>query len=122
MPYVSRNKDNQIIAVYKEQQQNATEEMSSTNPEIIHFLFSEDDESNFDKKMLLMELSELRLSDLGLIRVVEDLIYVLLDKNIINLADLPEPAVRRLKSRQAMRLRLESIRRVLEENPDADDT
>lgn len=118
MPFVSRDENKQIFAVFREQHVDATEELTATSPEVINFLFGDSVQNFSEEHSLLMDMQSLRLSDLGLIRVVEDLICVLMDKNVIDITDLPEPAMERLMTRQTMRNRLEMISRVLREDLD----
>jgi len=47
--------------------------------------------------------SRLQESDLEVIRVLDDLITVLIDKNIVRFTDLPEPAQRKLIERRGLR-------------------
>ena len=48
-------------------------------------------------------LEALNRSDLELVRVLEDLIMVLIDKGVISLADLPKPAQKKLMIRNNLR-------------------
>ncbi|WP_431023492.1 tryptophan synthase subunit beta like protein [Halomonas sp. H5] len=48
-------------------------------------------------------------SDLELVRVLEDLIQVLMDKGVISFTDLPDAARDKLLTRQSLRRRLNSI-------------
>ena len=52
--------------------------------------------------------NELRLlkSDLAFIRVLEDLIDVLIKKNIVTITDFPEPVIKKLLERQSIRNRI----------------
>ena len=53
----------------------------------------------------LAESAPFRESDLQMARVVEDLISMLIDKNVIRFTDFPEAAQKRLNDRQSMRKR-----------------
>jgi len=64
-------------------------------PEVIAFLSSE--------TMGTKVPTELLQSDLQLIRVLEDLIEILIEKNIIRLTELPEAAQSKLLSRKKIR-------------------
>ena len=50
----------------------------------------------------------LSLSDVSIIRVIEDLIDVLVKKNVIMLTDLPEEARDKLKERKKVRKKMET--------------
>lgn len=116
MPFVARDKNNQITAIYSVATNQAKEEMSPTNPELLNFLFHDHLEaSKTTKSSVMSEFNEMRLSDLGLIRVLEDLINILLDKGVIQITDLPEPAITRLQTRKMIRSRLEMISKVLDD-------
>lgn len=47
--------------------------------------------------------SRLRESDLDVVRVLDDLINLLVEKNTIRFTDLPEPAQRKLMERRGLR-------------------
>ena len=55
------------------------------------------------------DLYELRLSDLAFVRVLEDVIYLLLEKKILTITDFPEPAIRRLRQREKIRAKLREM-------------
>lgn len=116
MPFVARDENHRIIAIYNKSSEQAKEELPPTNSEVLNFLFNDQtmpvkpEKSNF-----MEEFNEMRISDLGLIRVLEDLINVLIEKEVILITDLPEPAVARLQTRKIIRTRLEMISKVLDD-------
>lgn len=117
MPYVSRDKEGNITAIFKQSNPTATEEISATSPAVIEFLFGDElGKSAPSNDQFVPDLYEISLSDLGMVRVIEDLINVLIDKRIIAITDLPEGAIRRLRSRKTIRSRLETISRILTQN------
>jgi hypothetical protein len=95
MLYVERSETGNIIAIHKSPQGSAGEEKSDIDEEILDFLTETTGE---DPRKLLLSLS-----DRGVIRLVEDLIDLLIRKNIIFYTELPEHA--REKIRQRARLR-----------------
>jgi hypothetical protein len=114
MPYVERDANNKIIALYKDASPQAKEELSPTHPAIIGFLFDDELEVKNKKfKPSVFDIEGMSLSDLGMVRVIEDLIDVLIKKHLINITDLPEAAIERLQKRKTMRSRLEAIRKVI---------
>lgn len=62
---------------------------------------------------------DLRSSDASFIRVLEDLIDVLVDRNVIRFTDLPPPAQAKLAHRQGMRERARALR-LIDDDEDSD--
>ncbi|PCI38301.1 MAG: hypothetical protein COB46_11645 [Rhodospirillaceae bacterium] len=94
MAFVMRNAEGHIIAVLSESVEGA-EEVSASDSELQRFLSQESPEQRAQKE--LME------SDLGLIRVIEDLIDVLIERGAMMFTDFPEPVQRKLLARRGMR-------------------
>jgi hypothetical protein len=65
----------------------------------------------------LAEGAPFRESDLQLARVLEDLISMLIDRNLIHFTDFPEAAQRRLNDRQSMRKKSQ-LSKLIDENLD----
>lgn len=95
MVYIKRDKDGQICAVYSQETESVTEQIESDAPEFIDFLMRCDKNLQF----------EFLKSDLQLIRALEDVINILMDKNIITITDFPQPVIDKLLARQAFRKR-----------------
>lgn len=99
MPFVRRDKNNKIIALFAEQQDKVLEELQIDNQEIINFLkipLLKNSEAKEQSQLLVQ-------SDADFIRVLEDLISVLLDKHVFLLTDLPPAAQEKLLKRQKIR-------------------
>ncbi len=94
MPYVRRNSEQQITAIFYAPEFDAQEFLPQHSPEIAQFLGIPTDAQLFNGL------------DEELIRVVEDLIDVLIVKNILRLTDLPLPAQEKLLSRKRLRQQL----------------
>ena len=94
MPYIRRHKDGSIEAVFDSAQTDATEELPSDAPELLAFLFGQND-------------AQWLSSDLALARVLEDLIVILMDKGTISFSDLPPAAQQKLISRRGLRRELD---------------
>lgn len=94
MPYVMRNAEGRIIAVLSEQVEGA-EMVSPNDMELGKFLQTDSPEHRAQRE--LME------SDLGLIRVIEDLINVLIERGAIMFTDFPEPVQKKLMARSGLR-------------------
>lgn len=94
MPYVRRNSEGQITALFHTPEQNAQEFLPQHSAEIAQFMGVPADAQLFSGL------------DEDLIRVVEDLIDVLMTQNILRLTDLPLPAQEKLLSRKRLRQHL----------------
>ena len=95
MLYAKRDKNGNITSLQTKATAQVNEPVSTDNPEVLEFL-NQHSEST-DLKQILTE------SDIKLARVVEDLIELLVDKNIIMLTELPEAAQSKLTSRRRVR-------------------
>ena len=94
MPYVTRDAEGRIAAIYGEPLE-GTEEMAADNVELREFVSQGDSEA-----MARWQFME---SDMALVRVFEDLVEVLMDKGIILATDPPAPAQRKLAARRGLR-------------------
>lgn len=95
MVYIKKDKSGQIIAIY-EQGSQQDEQLDMDHPDVIEFL----NRCGKDERYKLMQ------SDFQLIRVLEDLIDVLISKNVITITDFPQPVIDKLLARQSIRKRL----------------
>ena len=100
MPYVKRNMEGDVAAAFAERQSDATEFVPDDAEDLKPLVG--DRSVNADPRQILTE------SDLDFIRVIEDLVAVLMHKNIIQPTDLPQEA--RVKLLQRRRLRGEMDR------------
>ena len=107
MPYVLRDQDGQIMAVFDRASVGRTEEISADDAELQSFL-----ETLGSERMA--QLSAFTRADLEFIRVLEDLIGALLEKSVISLNDLPAEARQKVLNRSALRATLLSHMPVLE--------
>ncbi|MDP3268054.1 MAG: hypothetical protein Q8M40_03310 [Legionella sp.] len=98
MVYIKRDKDGRICAIY-DRKDSETQEIDTHDPEFVDFL------TRCDKDLQLKFLQ----SDLQMIRVLEDVIDILMDKNIITITDFPQPAIEKLLARQAFRKRFSGV-------------
>lgn len=99
MPFVSRDAEGRIVAVAAEPTESATEAIDAETPEFQAFLM----------RLSPGGANDLARTDLGLIRVVEDLIETLMDKNVLRFTDLPEAAQHKLVARRSLRKSLDSL-------------
>lgn len=110
MPYVMRNAEGRIIAVLSEEVE-GSEMVTANDPELGRFLAAESPEQRAQKE--LME------SDLGLIRVIEDLINVLVDRGVIMFNDFPEAVQNKLLARSGLRKEFSYVDELF--NPDEEE-
>lgn len=91
MPYVARNAQGRITAVYDTAREGAGERLDADDPALRAFLGLE------------AAGGRLQSSDLGLVRVIEDLVDLLVDKGVILFTELPAPAQEKLLERGRLR-------------------
>ena len=95
MLYVRRDENGNIIALFHASTEEATEEISAYSQEVLDFLLEgKSDESSAEF---------LSYTDSHVVRVLEDLIDLLIEKNIIMLTELPPRAQIKLTRRQKAR-------------------
>lgn len=93
MPYVRRNTNHQIEALFIEAQPLAEEWLPAGHPEVLAFIDGGDENSDF------------ATLDVSFIRVIEDVVDVLIQKGVMRLTDLPAPAQEKLMARKSFRER-----------------
>lgn len=99
MLYLERNEDGSIAAIHRTPTEKAAERKTMLDEEVVAFLT--------ESGALDSWAQMLSLSDISIIRVIEDLIDVLVKKNVIMLTDLPEGARKKLNERKKVRDRME---------------
>lgn len=93
MAYILKNAQGEVIAVSAVENPGAGWVFTEDNAEeYLNFL-----------KSSLAKSDPFRESDIHMARVLEDLITLLIDRNIIRFTDLPPAAQKRLNDRQSMR-------------------
>lgn len=95
MPYVKRDHEGNIIALTSVKDSDDDEYLPTTSPDVVTFLGMDPDQDE--------ALRALRESDSELARVAEDLIQVLIEKQVILFTDLPDAVQQKLVSRQKLR-------------------
>jgi hypothetical protein len=101
MAYVRRNEEGRIINVYDSPESGASEYLSIESEELISFLTQTDDAD--------AARVALSMSDMALVRVLEDLINTLIDKGVILFTDLPPAAREKLANREKIRDQLNDL-------------
>jgi hypothetical protein len=98
MPYVSRDASGLVTGIFLKSQPNVTEFLPNDHPDILRF-FGGVLPQNITNNALM----DLTQSDIDFIRVIEDLVDILVNKNVITFTDLPpkvrEKIVNRLDAR-----------------------
>jgi hypothetical protein len=97
MPYVKRDEQGRIIAVNLEPADDLME-LPSGSPELLEFM-----------RRMGLEQNTLEQSDMRLVRVLEDLIDLLIARDVIRFTDLPLPAQEKLMERRSMRQSLGAL-------------
>lgn len=103
MPYVQRDSSGRIIALFNQAQPGAGESLAPDAPEVVDFLVGKEGSSQ----------GRLLASDLAMARVTEDIIDLMMEKNILLFTDLPEAAQRKLLERRTLRSTLGSVGNIL---------
>lgn len=97
MPYIKRDDNGRIVALLNQAQPDCTEQLPSHHKEVAEFLANEENSS---------VLKALENSDREIARVTEDLIYLLVSKQIILFTELPMPVQKKLLAREKLRSEL----------------
>lgn len=105
MPYVERHENGHIIKLSEQPSDQATEFLDEQHPDVR----AHQAVVNEVKK----SLEFLNESDTEVMRVSEDLIELLIEKNIIMLTDLPAPAQEKLARRKTARDKMTHLETIL---------
>jgi hypothetical protein len=97
MLYVERSKDGRIIALHSTSTPAAREQKPLMDEEVLAFFST----TNSWEQLIAM-------SDFGTVRIIEDLIDILIRKNIIHFTELPEHAQQRIMERKQLREKIVS--------------
>lgn len=103
MPFITRDADGRIDAIYREASPAATEALPPNHPEVLEFLGRDPGES-------------FTSLDAGFIRVLEDLIDALIEKGVLRVTDLPHQAQQKLSARKGLRRRIKGALDLLDGN------
>jgi len=95
MPFVKRDESGTVIAVSQQYGPGFEEELQRNHPEIDAFL-----------KGVTTESQILEATDQDLIRVLEDVVDLLIDKGLILFTELPVDAQHKIIKRQQLRSRI----------------
>ncbi|MBI5164618.1 MAG: hypothetical protein HY985_12040 [Magnetospirillum sp.] len=109
MPFVTRDGDGRVVALSEMALEEDAEFLSASDDEVSTFIATLATEGAEGGDPFL-------LSDLRLIRVIEDVVEVLIRKNVLTLTDLPSAAQDKLMERRALRHWLAGIAGVVEDD------
>jgi hypothetical protein len=101
VPYAQRNAQGSIIALFAQEEERGPEFIRSDHSDVQAFLYPGSEKVR----------SNMQASDMEMARVVEDLIQVLIEKDVINIESLPGPTRQKIERRKSAR---EAISRALE--------
>ncbi len=110
MPFVRRDSNGKIDAVFEQPEGAATEEVASDTPELKEFM-GIDEPSQEDR-------DEWMQADLALARVTEDLVDLLIEKGVINFTELPDGAQQKLIKRRGLRSELSYVAKLFSGDDD----
>ena len=104
MPYILRDEHGAVVKASARSLVGG-ELVPHSHPEVVAFLKAHGQEP----KQVEEALSELRRTDNEMARAVEDVIMVLLKKNVLKLSDLPKAVQDRMQLRVKMRVIIQDI-------------
>ncbi len=112
MPYVARDDQGQIIEVQEGETESAWERVGLDNPELVSYLNRAIDDGLGRDEIR----AELEATDRELIRVIEDVITVLIDKRVFMLTELPAAAQEKLARRYNLRSKLSDLGSIISDH------
>lgn len=100
MPYIKRDSNNAILSIHRQSGDEHSEFLPPTSPEVIRFLSNDQSINDTTAKAALSE------SDTDFARATEDLIQLLISKNMILFTDLPPEVQAKMSGREKLRSNL----------------
>lgn len=110
MYYIQRDKEGRLIRVDVAPFEGMTEESADENGDIRLMKAAEDEKQNTENAQRLTLLEQ---SDLGMVRVLDDLINLLIRKGVISITDLPKMAQVKLMNRSNARQELGGLEQLI---------
>jgi hypothetical protein len=101
MVYVQRDAEGRILRVEYDPFEGMNDSLAVESPELQRWLSV--------RMEVKSKLDQLRQTDLDMIRVLEDVLYILIDHGVIQYTELPEAARRKLDQRALVRADLEGL-------------
>lgn len=114
MPFIRRDPEGQIIAVFKERQPRSAE-VAANDPELRDFILSEAGQSHDrgTRNQPADPPDVMAQSDREMSRVVEDLVDLMIAKRLISFGELPKPAQKKLLRRRELRGHVEWLNSIV---------
>jgi len=109
MPYINRNEKGTIVELNNSSTKSAGQWVEADDPEVLEFL------KNIQSGQAKDALTN---SDHEMVRVVEDLIDVLMKKQIFIYTELPEAVQLKLNERRQLRKDINSLEGLIDEDED----
>lgn len=108
MPYVSRNEKGEIIELHNSPGEESEQWIEASSPEVLDFL----------KRIETTEQAKKALTstDNEMVRVVEDLIDMLMERQIFIFTELPEPVQAKLNARKQLRKNMNSLENLINDD------
>ena len=110
MVYVKRDDYGRLLRVEPEPFEGMTDDLSVESEELATWLKA--------KEEVKARLTELHSSDLEVLRVLEDVVSVLVERGVIQFTDLPEAARAKLDQRAIARAEIEGLSSLLGDGAD----
>jgi hypothetical protein len=102
MPFILRNPAGKIIRASVKPLVGG-EALPHHNPEVLQFLIDHQQ----DPQQVVDALAELQVTDGEMARAIEDIIIILLKKNVFKMSELPRPVQDRMAMRTKLRTKIE---------------
>lgn len=108
MPYVSRNEKGEIIDIHDSVTNEQDQWLETNNPELIEYLHKIDSIERAKKA--------LKSTDYEVVRIVEDLIDLLMDKQVFVFTELPEAVQIKLNARRKLRTNMNAYQALISDD------
>jgi len=109
MPYVTRDENGEVVAIHQDQGDGRQWE-EANNPDIIAFI------NNSDRPYKVKQA--LTGSDNEMVRVIEDLVDLLMEKQIFVYTELPEAVQAKLNVRKQLRQDMSTLGNLIDDEDD----
>ncbi len=110
MPYITRNKEGKIVAIHQNKSDDGRLWEEASHPDVM--AFTGNMETSLKAKQALTG------SDHEMVRVIEDLIDLLMEKQIFVYTELPEAVQAKLNERKQLRQDMSSLENLINEDDD----
>ena len=108
MPYVKRNEKGEIVDIHDAQTEACEQWVEAGNPEVLSFLQGVETKGQAKKA--------LTTTDQEMVRVVEDLIDLLMEKQVFIFTELPEAVQSKLNARKKLRKEMNSLEDLIKDD------